>query len=71
MNRNALYYLEYLDAFPIMETHIIDRVMQESWQSKLDANGKLMGASSPYRILTESDDGFDVEYWTRFYRASD
>lgn len=28
MNKNALYYLERLDAFPIMETHIVDRVMQ-------------------------------------------
>ena len=27
MNRDSLYYLERLDAFEIMETHIMDRVM--------------------------------------------
>lgn len=31
MNRDALYYLERFDAFEIMETHIMDRVMQEYW----------------------------------------
>ncbi len=31
MNRDSLYYLERLDAFEIMETHIMDRVMQEYW----------------------------------------
>lgn len=27
MNRNSLYYLEHLDAFSIMQSHIMDRVM--------------------------------------------
>ena len=27
MGRNSLYYLEHLDAFTIMETKIMDRVM--------------------------------------------
>lgn len=71
LNKNALYYLEHLDAFPIMETHIVDRVMQEYWQSSLDANGKFLGASTPYRILTEAEAGFDLEYGTRFYKARD
>ena len=31
MNRNSLYYLEHLDAFEVMEAHILDRVMQEYW----------------------------------------
>ena len=31
MNRDSLYYLEHLDAFEIMESHIMDRVMQEYW----------------------------------------
>ena len=51
MNRNVLYYLEHLDAFPVMETHIMDRVMQEYWQSNLDANGHFLSASTPYNIL--------------------
>ena len=51
MNRNALYYLEHLDAFELMETHILDRVLQEHWQSDLDASGSFLGASSSYGIL--------------------
>ena len=70
MNKNALYYLERLDAFPIMETHIVDRVMQEYWQSNLDANGLVLGASTTFRILTKSEEGFDYEYGTRFYKEN-
>ena len=51
MNRDALYYLERFDAFDIMETHIMDHVMQEYWQSDLDARGDYMGASTSIGIL--------------------
>ena len=51
MNRDALYYLERFDAFDVMETHIMDHVMQEYWQSDLDASGSFMGASTSMGIL--------------------
>ena len=51
-NRDALYYLERLDAFDIMETHIMDRVMQEYWMSDLDASGSIFSASTAYGIIT-------------------
>ena len=75
MNRDSLYYLERLDAFEIMETHIMDRVMQEYWQSNLDASGPFLGASTCYGILTKSGEanGFkksDYELENRFYRPS-
>jgi len=71
MNRDALYYLEYLDAFEIMETHIIDRVMQEYWQSNLDASGSLFGVSTAYRILSHYEDRYLYDYETenRFYKS--
>lgn len=51
MNRDSLYYLEKLDAFEIMETHIMDRVMQDYWQGNLDASGSFFDASTSYGIL--------------------
>ena len=76
MNRDVLYYLERLDAFAIMETHIMDRVMQHYWQSDLDAGGSFFGMSTAFGILN-SDDGllreqdFDFEAATRFYQRRD
>lgn len=72
MNRDSLYYLERLDAFQIMETHIMDRIMQEYWQSNLDISGSFMDSSTAYGILNHFDDryNFDFESQNRFYRAS-
>ena len=62
MNRNSLYYLEHLDAFQIMESNIMDRVMQEYWQSSLDASGHFLGASTCYGILTHMDEHYKYDY---------
>ena len=62
MDRNSLYYLERFDAFKIMETNIMDRVMQEYWQSNLDASGHFLGASTLYGILSHYDDRFKYDY---------
>lgn len=68
MNRDALYYLERFDAFEIMETHIMDHVMQEYWQSDLDASGDYTGASTSIGILNNynSTSQFDYERQNRF-----
>lgn len=71
MNRNSLYYLEHLDAFSIMQSHIMDRVMQEYWQGNLDANGSIMSASTCYGILNHDSDKFDYELQNRFYKKRD
>lgn len=52
MNKDSLFYLERLNAFEIMETHIMDRVMQEYWQGNLDASGFFFEASTAYGILS-------------------
>ena len=70
MNKTALYYLEHLDAFQIMESHIMDRVMQEYWMSNLDSSGSIFGASTTYSILTHQDGElcqYDYERKNRFY----
>ena len=70
MNRDSLYYLERLDAFEIMETHIMDRIMQEYWQSNLDVSGSFLGNSTAYGILTHYEDRFNFDYESkhRFYK---
>ena len=70
MNRNSLYYLEHLDAFEIMESHIMDRVVQEYWIGSLDATGEFLEASSCYGILknVKSSNKVDHEEKTRFYK---
>jgi len=72
MNRDALYYLERLDAFEIMETHIMDRVMQEYWQGNLDAGGSFFGTSTAHGIINQSSGKKeDYENDNRFYKARD
>ena len=78
MNRDSLFYLERLDAFDIMETHIMDRVMQEYWQGNLDVAGSFFETSTAYGILFKSSKGsfsksqdFDYELDHRFYKSKD
>ena len=78
LNRDSLYYLERLDAFDIMETHIMDRVMQEYWQGNLDVAGSFFETSTAYGILFKSRRGtfskaedFDYELEHRFYKRKD
>ena len=40
----------------------MDRVMQEYWQSNLDASGPLLGASTAYGILTHLEDRNKFDY---------
>lgn len=74
MNRDSLYYLERLDAFDIMETHIMDRVMQDYWQGNLDAGGSFFEVSTCFGILFRADSKLtknkqrDFEHLHRFYR---
>ena len=54
----------------MMETHIMDRIMQEYWQSNLDVSGSFLGSSTAYGILTHYEDRykFDFESQNRFYK---
>ena len=68
LDKDSLYYLEHLDAFDIVETHVVDRVMQEYWQSNLDASGSFLDASTAYGIINNANDKYDFEYLNRFYK---
>ena len=75
MNKNSFYYLERLNCYEILETHIMDRVMLEYWKGDLDASGSFFHSSTSIGILRNSSTkipgkpDFDFEYEHRFYRS--
>lgn len=38
-NHNTLYYMELMDAFELMDTKVMDRIMKEYWNSNIDTSG--------------------------------
>ena len=71
MNKDSLWYLEHMDAFEIVQTNVIDRVMQELWQGPYDASGSLFATSTSYGIMTHMNDydEYDYEADYRFYKG--
>ena len=51
-NRDALFYMEKLDSFKLMDTKVMDRIMKDYWNSNIDTSGSLMSCSTTYNILT-------------------
>lgn len=49
---DALSYMEQMDAYTLMDTKIMDRIMKEYWNSDIDVSGKFMNNSTCYNILT-------------------
>ena len=52
-NKDALFYMEKLDSFHLMDTKVMDRIMKDYWNSNIDTTGKVMGTSTCYNILTK------------------
>jgi len=50
-NHNTLYYMELMDAFRLMETKVMDRIMKEYWNSDIDTSGSIFQASTAYQLL--------------------
>jgi hypothetical protein len=69
-NRDSLYYMEMMDAFELMNTKVMDRIMKEYWNSNIDTSGDFFQCSTCYKLLTDDDDG-DIELESRFYQKRD
>jgi len=69
--RNLLYYMRKLNTFPLLDTNLMDRIVQDYWYSNLDTRGNFMGASTAYQILTKYKLSFseDFESKNRFYHV--
>ena len=50
-NHNTLFYMELMDAFRLMETKVMDRIMKEYWNSDIDTSGSFFQASTAYQLL--------------------
>lgn len=61
--------LARLDQFGILQTKVVDRVIRDYWNSKVDISGSLMDSSSAYAILRYGDLNYldDFEKRNRFY----
>jgi len=47
----ALTYFEEFDAYKILETSVIDSIMIDLWNSKLDTSGSLFEDSTGWNII--------------------
>ena len=66
---DALAYMEKMNAYTVMDTKIMDRIMKEYWNSNIDVSGNFFAASTCYNILTRYGLDFQHDYETshRFY----
>jgi hypothetical protein len=64
---NAMSYLEEMDAYTLMDTKIMDRIMKELWHSQIDVSGNILDQSTCYNIWNDPDE----EPSHRFYKPRD
>jgi hypothetical protein len=66
--------MELMDAFQLMDTKVMDRIMKEYWNSDIDTSGSFFQASTSYQLLFDSSSlskSQDNELNLRFYKKSD
>lgn len=66
---NALFYFERFDAYKILETSVIDSVMIDLWNSKIESSGNFLDNSTCYNVIQRliSNSIIDYEKKNRFY----
>jgi hypothetical protein len=57
-------YMERMDAYTLMNTKIMDRIMKELWVTDIDTSGSWLDQSSSYTLLRDPQ----KEHEMRFYR---
>lgn len=72
-NHNALYYMEKLDSFKLLDTKVMDRIMKDYWNSNVDSSGFFMSCSTCFNILRTKKLSHidDYESKHRFYDPRD
>jgi len=61
-NHNALFYMEKLDSFKLLDSKVMDRIMKDYWNSNVDASGSFFACSTCYNILTQSKLSHNEDY---------
>ena len=57
--------MEKMDAYSLMDTKIMDRIMKELWNSDIDVSGRFWDLSTLFTIWSKPED----ENYYRFYRT--
>ena len=58
------------NVYTVLDTKVMDRIMQDFWKSNIDTTGSLFEASTSYRILSLNSIKYrkDYEKDNRFYK---
>jgi hypothetical protein len=59
--------METMDAYTLMNTKIMDRIMKELWDSEYDMSGSFLDQSTSYQLLQSPDEEID----RRFFKHRD
>jgi len=70
--KDALFYMELLDMYLLLDTKVMDRILKDFWTSNIDSNGSFFQMSVNYQILYGSslDQSDDYENSHRFYSCN-
>jgi len=71
--RDLLWYLAEHNIYSILDAKVMDRILQDFWNSNIDVSGTFMDASTFYQILKKSKFVYtkDEEKERRFYLERD
>ena len=58
------------NVYTVLDTKVMDRIMQDFWKSNIDTTGTIFEASTSYRILSLNSIKYrkDYEKENRFYK---
>ena len=67
-NKNALTYMEMMDAFQLMGTKVMDRIMKEYWNSSIDTSGSFFQVSTAYTVYQGKE---EIDLWAQIWQKRD
>jgi hypothetical protein len=71
--KDLLWYVAEHNIYKILDAKVMDRILQDFWNSNIDITGRFMEASSTYQIIRKSHFAYtkDQESCRRFYHKTD
>jgi len=57
--------MERMDAYTLMDTKIMDRIMKELWNSDIDVSGTILEQSTCNKILKDADDEMSQRFYSK------
>jgi len=60
--------MEMMDAFQLMGTKVMDRIMKEYWNSSIDTSGSFFQVSTAFQVYENQD---EVNLWAHICQKRD